>query len=84
LQEENFVKKISDEKILVPFLIQNLEMFVSICSFMGIRAPEGGLSKCEKKISKLTSKTCTEVWSRFYLTREIALNDEFFPDPKVL
>jgi len=36
----------SDGKIVVRPLIQNLEMFISLSIFMGIRAPEGGLTKC--------------------------------------
>jgi len=55
---------------------------------MGIRAPEGGLPKCGKKQRNFTSETFSKIWSRFHLTRKIALNEEylsqFCPDRKVL
>jgi hypothetical protein len=38
-----FKKSFSDGKIFVTFLIQNLEMFISVWSYMEIRASEGGL-----------------------------------------
>jgi len=42
--------------MLVTCLIQNLEMFISLKSFMEIRAQEGALPKIGSKIAKLHSR----------------------------
>jgi len=47
------MKKFSDGKILVTFLIQNLERFISFSIFMEIQAPEGGLPKIGTKLAKV-------------------------------
>jgi len=50
------MKRFSDGKILVTFLIQNLEIIISLLIFMGIRALEGGLPKIGTKLAKLHSR----------------------------
>jgi hypothetical protein len=73
LSEHFFMKKFSDGKILVIFLIQNSEMFILLCGFMGIRAP--GSTKIWTKLAKLHQKKLWEIWSRFPFTRQITLKD---------
>jgi len=42
--------------------IQNLKMFISCSSFMGIRAPEKGSTKMWTKLTKLHWKNVLESW----------------------
>jgi len=50
------MESFSDGKILVNFLIQNLEMIISLSIFVGIRALEGGLPKIGTKLAKHHSR----------------------------
>jgi len=47
------MKYFSDGKILVTFLIQNLERFIPFCIFMGIRALEGGPPKIGTQLANV-------------------------------
>ena len=73
-------------KILVIFLIPNLEMFISLCSFMLTRAPEGVVHQNEDRTSETHQQNIFENLD-LHFTRKITLNVEYFsqflPDRKV-
>ena len=77
----------SPHEVLDPFLIQLFEMYILIPWFRWIGAPEEVLPNIDTKVDKLHCETFSKIWSRFNLTPEIALNDEylsqFFLDHKV-
>ena len=70
------VKQLLDDSILVTILIQNLELFISLCSCVWRRKLEGGLPKCGKNYlnAVLESWVTMEGWVISPVTSPCSLN----------